>query len=921
MARSLLDAIRKLRGARLAIALAAVVILGLVASRAATALYVDALWYREMGYASVFWRTFAWVWGVRLLVFLVVGFLIHLNLRVVARSLGTLHIKRRFGNLEIAERLPAHYVTATIVSLSALLAAWFAASVPDGSALSALFQVSKVPWGQTDPFLGLDLSFFVFSLPILRISVTFLMVVVFLAFTVVTAGYATTGSLRFGQGGVVMTDPARKHMGVLVASFLVLIAAHMLLGMPVLLLFGSSDVQSIFGYTDEHARMRTLPLQALVTLAGAAGVLLGAWKNRLLPAAAGIGGVIVAAIGVGRIYPSVVQRFQVVPNELGRESPYIARSLEFTRLGFGLDSLERVRYDAKREGDVDWAEASRQFAGLPVWSANTLLTAFREVEARRRYYDFGGVFVDRYQRPDGSTVPVALAVREVDPAGIEEPNWQNLHLRDRYIAGNGAVAVDAAARTPEGRPENFLAGIPATFVGGDAPPALNLQRSSVFVGIRSQPYALVNPTDSAFMAADSTPGVAGVDFPTGIPVAGLRKLLFAWYLREANVLFSSEVGPESRLVLRRGVLDRAQAVAPFLRYPESPYPVLAGGRLVWVLEGFTATRSFPLSRAFALEFRRPVSYVRNSVKVTVDAVTGETTFYALPGADPVRDTYARAFPGLFRSLDEMPEAIREHLRYPRTFLALQAEVLRQYHQNDPLTFFGQQDVWSHPQELTQTERPVEYRPEYGLLRMPGDSTPRFQLVTSFVPTGRQNLAALLAGELRPDGTFRLRLFDGLLENQLPGPRQVEALVEQDPEISQQFSLWRQGGSSVWTGHLHVVPVGDRLVYMEPVFLAAEADAIPELRRFVVSDGQRVTMQESLAAAVQALSGEAQPSGSETAGEPATGARPPSGLPAEALDLLDLAEARLRAGDWSGFGEALGRLRTLLRNAGGGDDSG
>jgi hypothetical protein len=916
-----LAASRPARGVRLAIALILALVVVMVASRAATSLYVDVLWYRQLGYLPIFVRELTWVWGLRLGVMAAVTLVLFLNLRVVAGSVGTLQIKRRFGNLEIAERLPSRYILGGILLFSLLLGAWLAASIPAHVGRSALFQAAAAPWGDRDPFLGLDLSFYAFTLPLLRTGVTFALVVVFLAFTVVAAGYATTGTLRFGEGGVIMTEGARRHLGILMAAFLALLATRLLVSMPLLLMFGSSDVQEIFGYADHRARMRTLPLQALVTLAGAAAVLFGTWRNRLVPVVAGIGISALAVIGLGQLYPSFVQRFRVVPNELAREAPYIEASLEHTRLGFGLDDLEQVRYEARAAEDIDWADARAQLRGLPVWTTETLSATFREVEARYRYYEFGGITMDRYRGPGGEPIPVALSVREIDPAGIEEPNWQNLHLRERYVAGNGAVAVAAAGRTSEGRAQMFLAGIPPEFDQQTAPPALDLRRASIFVGSRPQPpYALVGASDSAYLAPDGTPGRPGVDFPDGIAVSGtLRKALLAWYLREANLLFSSEVRAESRLVLRRGAVERARAIAPFLRFPEAPYPVITEGRVVWILEGFTATRYFPLSRAFELELRTPVSYTRNSVKVTVDAVTGDVAFYSLPVDDPLRDTYGRAFPGLLRPLEEMPAELREHLRYSRTLHALQSEVLLAYHQETAATFFGQQDLWATPQELTASTEAEPYRAEYALMRMPGDTAEDFRLVTSFVPAGRQNLTALAAGEIRPDGTYRLRLFHVPVENQVPGPRQVEALVEQDPLISQQFSLWRSGGSRVWTGHLHLVPVGDRMLYMEPVFLAADTDAIPELRRFVLSDGRRVTLQPTLEEAIAVLSGEPAPD--PTSGEtdaPDEGLA--AGLSSEALELLDRAEASLRAGDWAGFGDALERLRTLLRaGAGGGGE--
>ena len=309
-----------------------------------------------------------------------------------------------------------------------------------------------------------------------------------------------------------------------------------------------------------------------------------------------------------------------------------------------------------------------------------------------------------------------------------------------------------------------------------------------------------------------------------------------------------------------------------------------------------------------------VSYLRNSVKITVDAVTGETTFYRMEVEDPLLDAWSGVFPGLFRPLEEMPEGLRSHLRYPSILLEIQARVLLRYHQDTAPRFHGQQDMWALPQELGQGTRPMAYEPEYGLYRLPGQEDEEFLLTTVFVPAGRQNLTAILVARCDPEAYGELLLYDIAVEEQVQGPRQVEALVEQDPVISQQFSLWRQGGSQVWTGHLHVVPVGETLLYLEPIFLAAEADAIPELRRFVVSDGRRVAMEPTLPEAIEALAAASGTGLPEVSTEGEAGEAAPAvtaGWPQEALDLLDRAETSLREGDWTGFGQALEELRTLL----------
>ena len=903
-----------LRGGRLILALAVLVGALLVFGRLVAAGYTEILWHAEVGYPGTFWTRVLWQWGARVAGGVLVGMAVYLNLRVVSTTLSGIQIKRRFGNLEISEQLPHSYVNWTMLGASALLALWFGAAVPGSLGIQLLAVIHGGAWGLTEPVLGRDVGFYVFWVPVLGAMLTFALVTVFLLFTLTTAGYAATGAVRWGKGSVVAQELPRLHLGILVALFFVLLAARFWLGRYILLLDGTSAVQGIVGFADAEARLPALQtLSVICVLAG----LVTFWSARrnlggpLVAAAVTTG---IATLVIVQFYPALIQRFRVEPNELDRETPYIDANLRFTRLGFALDSLERKPLAFQSDEAVDWTLASRQLAGLPIWNEGALLTTFRELEARFPYYDFADVAVDRYEAPSG-LVPVAVSVREVDPAGIQDPNWQNLHLRRRYVEGMGAVASLVAERTAEGRPPMLLSGIPPEVTGMDqAPPDLRLTRPQVFFGARPQLHAVINPDPDEFLAPDGSPGVVGVDFPNGIELRWLRTAALAWRFRDANLLFAGEVERGSRFVYRRRVVDRAQAIAPFLRFPEAPYAVVADGRIVWILEAFTATRAFPLSTPHELRLLRPVSYVRNSVKVTVDAVTGAVDFYRVDVPDPLADAYARAFPGLFKPLSGMPAAVRSHVRYSRELLNLQCQVLLQYHQETAPAFHGQQDVWALPNELAQGTTPAPYRPEYGIWTLPGEDEPRFNLTAVFVPAERQNLTALLVARTDPAGVPQLILYDVTVDDQVPGPRQIEALVEQDPQISQQFSLWRTGGSEVWTGHLHLLPVGNRLLYMEPVFLAAADDAIPELRRFVISDGRRVAMTDDLAGAMAALAGFQLVPGD--AGEAGDIAGPGSGRwPAAALEVLDRAETLLRQGDWQGFGAALKELRDLLEGLG------
>lgn len=901
----------------------AFVVVGLVAAlgRAFASAYVEILWQAHAGYLSIFWRRMFWEWGVRIGAGVGVGLLVLVNLKVASATLGSIQIRRRFGNLEISEQLPKRYVIGGILLAATLLGLWFGASVPPGIGRQVLLALSGGPWGIVEPVHNRDLGFYVFSVPVLGSALTYALVVTFLIFTLVAAAYAATGALAWTKGGLRTQGLTRMHLGGILTIFYLLLAGRLWLGRYALLLNGNSAVQGIFGFADAAARMPAFHTLALICLGAAAATLFGAWKNRPWWLIGSFFIVMLGTIVIGNFFPSLIQDFRVEPNELERESPYIEYSLRFTRLGFALDGLERRDFAYDGGETIDWAEASQQFAGLPVWGSGPLLTAYRELEALFPYYNFDRVEIDRYRSSTG-LVPVAISVRQIEPGGIQDPNWQNLHLRERYVAGMGVVASVATSMSPEGRPQMLIRGIPPE-VPAEAReiPALRLERPQIFFGTRFQEeYAVVTPGPAQYLAPDSSVGVAGVDFPLGIPfTSAIREALFALRFRSTNLMFASEITQDSHLIYRRRVIERAEAIAPFLRFPEEPYPVIHEGRVVWILEGFTATRAFPLSAVYSFgSIRTSVAYIRNSVKVTLDAVTGELDFYRVPIEDPLADAYAVAYPGLMKPMEEMPAGLREHLRYPRSLLDIQTRVLLQYHQETAPAFHGQQDVWSEPTELANSTRPVPYRAEYGIYRLPGDAEAHFQLSTVFVPADRENLTALLIARTDDFGVGETILIDLPVSDQILGPRQIEALVEQDPLISQQFSLWRTGGSEVWTGHLHLVPVGGQILYMEAVFLAAEEDAIPELRRFVVSDGRRVVMTETLAGAIDQLAGFAVlPRVAETTAESEgrvgnVGTEIPGVWPTAALDLLERAETRAREGDWQGFGEALEELRALLQ---------
>lgn len=921
------------------------ILTALLLLRWAVSLYVDHLWFASLDATGVFWTRTFWEWGARIGAGVLTGLLVGLNLRPVAETFGNLQIRRRFGDLVIAERIPRSWLRWGVMGAAILTGLWFAAAIPTGTGLQFLLALQGPEVGRVDPILGADLGFHLFRLPLLSALLTWAMVALLFAGALVLAGYAGSNALRFDRGRVEVEPGAARHLAGILAAFLLLVSLRLLLSPYLLLAEGSSPVEGIVGATDLSARIPALRIMGFLAFVTAAAAAWGALRSRLLPGVSGAGALALLSVAALQLYPAFIQRFQVQPNELARETPHIERGVAATWEGFGMAGLRRDRLPYEPPDAEAWERAQLQLARLPVWTRRTLEETFREVEARFRYYQFAGITFTQYPTPGlpGARTPVALGVREIRPNEIPQETWQNLHLRETFVTGLGVVAGPANRQDPQGRMPTWIGAVPPEFRDGpEVPPELRLVRPQVHVGAVRQRYSILTPTEGDFRAPDGTAGAPGVDFPEGIRSGSLfRRAALAWYFADVNILISGEVGPESRLVHRRDVRSRIQALAPFLHLPEEPYAVVHDGRIVWIVEGFTLSRRYPLSVSHLVDSRTRVNYLRNAVKATVDAVTGETRLYVADGSDPILQGWDRAFPGLLRPLDEIPPGLGEHLRYSQWFMEAQVQVLLRFHQEAPPAFHAQRDPWAVPTEIPDASGPVRYRPEYALLTLPGEEREGWVLSTVVIPDERRNLAALIAGRWTDDGG-ELLLWDASQEDQLAGPPIIATLVEQDAAISEQFSLWRRGGSDVSTGHLHVVPVGNTLLFMSPVFLAAATTPIPEIRRYIVSDGRSVAMEPTLAGAIRVLQGRAEPTPPRATAEPPAalpGAdvdpalpeapRPEptpvevdrDALPAEALRLLDAADAALRAGDWAAFGRHLEALRALLRTEAGREGSG
>lgn len=905
------------RAGRILLASVAGAVLIVVLGRVSARFYTDILWYDGVGYLSTYWTRFWLGLTVRTAAALVAAGLVFANLWWVARHLGPVRVRRRYGNIEIAERIPRQYVLAGGTAI-ALVSGWWLAELQYGDAavLAVVSWLRHVPWGVADPLFGHDVGFYVFTLPVASAALGYLLLVTIWTLTLVAVGHVLVGGIQWADNEIALSRPARIHLAVLLAGLVVLLGLRYWLGRYFLVVEGTG-VGGSLGYTDVNARLPVYWVMAALSLAVAAAVVYGARRRALLPPVVGLGALLAGGLLLATVYPAIVQKFQVEPNELSREAPYIRWNMDFTRQAFGLAEMERQPFPYRQNAQPEPRRIEPLLARLPLWDLSPLERTFNEIQSLFPYYWFPDIDYDRYGDP-GRERQVAIGVREFRASGLEPAarTWQSLRLNPAYIRGMGAVVAPARLSDRDGKPELWIRNVNPVMSDPSAPDPLTLDRPSVFFGETMSDYVIVVPgRDGAFT------GTAGVDHPAGVPLSSfLRVLAFAWRFGDETLLFSGEVTRESRMVFRRSVRNRLEELAPFILWDTDPLPVIHEGAIVWMLDGYTVSSTYPLSRSVRVG-RNTVHYLRNSVKGVVHAVTGEVTLYAV-AEDPILSTYRRVFPALVQDIEAMPPALRRHLRYPELALLTQAEILQEYHLERVEAFYAGQDVWQRPQEASPGGGIREYRPLHAVMPVPLGTGAEYLAVLPFIARARQNMTAVLLARNDPDRYGELTLVELPRDQQIPGPGQVQAVIEQDPEISPELSLLRQRGSGVDLGQLRVVALDSTVLYIQPLYLSAEAVPIPELWRVVASDGRKVVMARTLEAAIarlelaalQGLEGlEGVESGAGREARPAGAAEPRSGegWPREALDLLDRAGERLQDGDWAGYGRTMDELRSLL----------
>ena len=788
-----------------------------------------------------------------------------------------------------------------------------------------------VRFGQADPVFGLDASFYVFRMPLYELLYRGAMQVV-KASIILTGAIYLLGSLRaepyetdtpgpfgsrrrksFSLKFVPIKAGQRNHLVTLVLVAFALRAVGYLLSIYNLV-FSPRGVAFGASYADMHGSLPGLKAMMGLCLVAAGLIAYALFRKKgLKPVIAAAVIMMAGSFITGTLIPGLVQQWYVEPNELAAEEMYIRYNIQATRAAYNLDRIEER--DFISNGDItaaDLASNSRTVENIRLWDWEPLLATLSQLQEMRLYYSFNDVDIDRYM-VGGKMRQVMLTAREMDVDSLPDQaqTWINRHLR--YTHGYGLVISPVNEATSEGLPNYFLKDIPPT-----GSPDFSISRPEIYFGELTYDYAIVDTAQDEFdypmgeqNAENRWEGEGGVPLDSFF-----RKLAFSYRLGTVKLLLSADLTDESRVLYKRQVSERLNSLAPFLWYDRDPYMVIIDGRLKWVADAYTYTDSYPYSQPLEgySTWGRGPNYMRNSVKAVIDAYTGETVLYMIDEQDPIIRTYARIFPKLFTKGEQMPEEIRRHYRYPEDMFMAQARMYAIYHMQDPAVFYNKEDLWSIPLEVYVSST-AEISPYYVNMSLPGESPDdqRFLIMIPFTPSRKNNMVSWMAGLCDGDDYGKAVVYKFSKQRIFYGPMQIESQIDQDSEIAKLFSLWSQKGSSVIRGNMLVYPINHSVLYIEPIFLAAERSQMPQLKLVLASDGTSIAMGSSLAEALKQLVGE----GTEGPLTGVTGAEGASQLAAEAERLLLEAQDRLRNSDWAGFGaaqEELGRVIRLLVEA-------
>ncbi len=834
------------------IVLAIIVLIILVST--GSQILTDWLWFDNLNFSQTFMTMFFTNLYLRLIVGLVFTVFIFINLSFTKKPLldhlnvsKDDNVESLFGgkNDSIMEWLNKRKLGYIFLFGSIILGFLFS-SVRQDLWQIVLKYINQTPFNINDPIFARDIGFYVFSLPFFDFIREMGMVLTILTLVVTGAIYTlASGISSFNEMKFKLSGRAMAHLSVLIAIFLLLKAWSYRL-MMYNLLYSARGVAFGASYTDINANLIGLKILFYIVIAIAVVVLINMFKKSYRLLIWGLGFWIFASFIFGSVYPGIVQRFQVEPNEIAKESKYIDYNIDMTLKAYGLDTIEKRDFELKKELTANiLSEKTETIDNIRLWDPRPLLSTYNQLQGLRPYYTFPNVDIDRYNI-NGEYRQVMIAGREVDQTKLnaQAKTWINQKLK--YTHGYGVVMNPVNVVTPEGLPKFFIKNIPP-----ESFTDLKINNASIYYGEMTNDYVIVNNKTKEFhypMGSENEyydyTGTGGVQLNSFF-----KKALYGLRYGNIKFLLADDIENQSRIMYYRNIKQRVRKVAPFLAYDSDPYLVTLDGRLFWIQDAYTTTNRFPYSEPM----QGVGNYIRNSIKIVIDAYNGNMDYYVIDKSDPLANTYMKIFPDLFKDGEEMPENVRSHIRYPQDLFVIQSRLYSTYHMQDSTVFYNKEDIWNIPQE-NYAGSSIQMEPYYVIMQLPGNEENEFVLMQPFTPGNKNNMIAWMAGRSDGENYGDLILYNFPKDKLVYGPMQIESRIDQDTDISQLLTLWSQRGSRVIRGNLLVIPINDSVLYIEPIYLQAETSELPELKRVIVSYNDEVVMRETLEESIKAIFG-------------------------------------------------------------------
>ncbi|NMA02081.1 MAG: UPF0182 family protein [Clostridia bacterium] len=886
----------------------AILFLAIVILPSLISLWIDYLWFQDVGYASIFTKILLTKISTGLITFLVVSALSFLILKF------TLKIKPKPTHndnvIDIDMSSPSKKNNNKLILILSL-GVGLVATLISVTALweNILLFLNQTPFESIDPIFNRDISFYFFTLPLLEVIYS-------LALFLLFGPAILTFIFSFYNQGFGM-DPLKaivKSLAYFISAFFILLAIAFQLQI-INLLYSTRGSTYGAGFTDINITLPYLYIASAASIIAGIVFLIGIRKKNWRTTIIGPG-LLLAVILVGNLAQILVQNFIVNPNELNQEREYITRNIQMTNASYGLDNITDIEFTVDNNLTYDDIEETRvTIDNIRINDFRPARTIFNQLQGMRLYYQFNDVDIDRYTI-DGQQTQVFITSRELNQDLLPAKTWINKYLK--YTHGYGVVVAPANEVTAQGQPAMKVKNIPPV----SEVPELEITRPEIYFGEKTNDYIIVNTKEKEIDYPLGTDNAETVyEGTAGISLSGINRPLFALNQGNIRILISSIITGESKIIMHRNILDRVEKIAPFFTYDRDPYMVINQGKLYWMIDAYTLSNKYPYAQPIYFNSAgRSVNYIRNPIKVVVDAYNGDVDYYLVDESDPIANTYSNIFPDLFKPISQMPAGLREHIRYPVDLFDVQTRIFQDYHMENPNVFYNREDAWSIATETYSNNTEI-INPYYVNMSLSSSNEVEYILMRPFTPIGRNNMVGWLAARNDGENYGELVLYRFSKQELVYGPMQIESRISSDGDIAREIALWDQRGSQVIRGNLLVIPIKNSILYVEPLYIqASNENSLPEVNRIIVAFQDKIVMERTLDEALiklfRGVSGGTGTTIPETPGSGETEQSPTLDIDINVLarrvrEAFERAQNASQSGNWAQYGEALQELETLI----------